>query len=183
MTTKTCSTCGETKPTDKFGKKQSNLDGLQSSCKTCRSAQASAYREANREHISAYQRAYREANQDKITAYNRAYYEANRDKITARVSAYYEANRDKLSAYREANRDKIADRNRARHALIGNPTKARCREVTARYATRKYEPWTPEEDRYLLTGPGTNLDKALQLSRTYHAVECRARQLRQDQTA
>ena len=183
MTTKTCTMCGETKPTDKFGKKQSNLDGLQSSCKTCRSARQRAYYEANREQISAYQHAYREANRDKFTAYNRAYYEANRDKMIARQRAYREANREEIKAYREANRDKINARNRARHALIGNPTKVRCQEVAARYATRKYDPWTPEEDRYLLTCPGTNLDKALQLSRTYDAVERRAEKLRQDNAA
>lgn len=87
-------------------------------------------------------------------------------------------------AYNEANRDKISARDRARYNLIGNQGQDRTREVTTRYATRTREPWTPEEDRYLLTGTGTYMDRALQLSRTYKAVARRAAKLRrQDQTA
>lgn len=102
----------------------------------------------------------------------RAYYEANREQISARVSAHYEANRDKIKAY-----------NHARRALMGNPSTKRSQEVAARYATRVWDQWTPEEDHYVLTGPGTLIDKALQLSRTYEAVKRRSRQLRQEQTA
>lgn len=194
MTTKTCTKCGETKPTDQFGKDRTKRDGLQSNCKDCQRA----HREANRDKILARQRSYREANRDKINAYDRAYNEANRekrrayreanrDKINEQKRTHYEANRDEIAArqraYNEANREQINARDRARYALVGSPGGARAREVTARYATRTGEPWTPEEDRYILTDPGTIMDKALQLSRTHSAVESRARQLRQENAA
>lgn len=141
MTTKTCTKCGETKPTDQFHKCRSSRDGLQSSCTTCTDAMSRAYYEANREHIVAQKRAYNEVNRDKINA-----------------------------------------RQRARNTLMGNPFRDRAQEVTTRYATRIRDPWAPEEDNYVLTGPGTLMDKALQLSRTYDAVKNRAKLLRQDST-
>lgn len=187
MTTKKCTTCGETKPTDQFHKCRSSRDGLKSSCKTCANAMSRAYYEANREHIAAQKRAYNEVNRDKINARQRAYNEANRDKMIARQRAYREANQDKVAArdraYNEANRDKINARQRARNALMGNPFRDRAQEVTTRYATRIRDPWTPEEDHYVLTGPGTLMDKALQLSRTYDAVKNRAKLLRQENAA
>lgn len=138
MTTKTCTKCGETKPTDQFHKNRANRDGLQPRCKDCQ----------------------------------RAYYKANRDKIAAQSHAYYEANREECNA-----------RDRARHALVGKPHTDRAQSITEKHATRKYDPWTPEEDRHLLTGPGTIMDKALQLSRTYDAVERRAAKLRRQEQA
>lgn len=153
MTTKKCTKCGETKPTEQFYKNSASKDGLHPQCKTCIAARNRAYYEANREE----RKAYREANREHIAASN--------------------------SAYREANREQIAAQKRARYALVGDPSGARTRAVTSRYSTRNRAPWTPEEDRYLLTGPGTLMDKALQLSRTYSAVNVRAHRLRQEQTA
>lgn len=169
MTTKTCTKCGETKTVDQFGKNRSHPDGLQSRCKTCH---------------NACQRAYYDENREERATYASAYYEANRDKITARVSAYSKANQDKIIAYREANRDRINARNRAHYNLVGKPSEKRCREIAARYATRAGEPWTQEEDRYLIDGPGTIMNKALQLSRTYSATRTRRTTLlRQDNAA
>lgn len=172
MTTKKCTTCGETKPTDQFNKNRTKRDGLKSRCRTC---------------LNAYNRAYREANRDRTNSYGRAYREANRDKENARVRAYKEKHREELAAYNrayyEANRDRENARSRARRALMGRPEQDRVRAITARYATRSGEPWTPEEDRYILTGPGTYIDKALQLSRTHSAVAVRANRLRQDNAA
>lgn len=172
MTTKTCTGCGETKTTDRFSKHRSKRDGLQSRCKTCLNADNRVYRKANRDRVNARARAYREANLDKENARGRAYKEKHREELAAYNRAYYEANRDRENA-----------RNRARRALIGKPEQDRVREITSRYATRSGEPWTPEEDRYILTGPGTYIDKALQLSRTHSAVAVRANRLRQDNAA
>lgn len=172
MTTKTCTKCGEIKSTDQFHKCRSHRDGLQSICKTCNAAMSRAYREANRDRTNSYSRTYREANRDKVSARQREYKKAHREELAA-------YNR----AYREANRDNIADRERAYYALVGHPHTERAQQITARYATRTGEPWTPEEDKYILTDPGTIMDKALQLSRTHSAVTVRARRLRQEQTA
>lgn len=157
MTTKTCTKCGETKTTDQFTKDNSKRDGLRSNCKTCIAPRNRAYKEANRDKIAAQQCAYREANRDRRNAQKRAYREANREECNAKCRAWY--------------------------ALVGDPGRERCQDVTARYATRNRAPWTPEEDRYLLTGPGTYMDKALQLSRTYSAVMTRAQLLRQENAA
>jgi hypothetical protein len=70
-----------------------------------------AYREANREKISARLKAYREANREKIRAGYKAHYEANRETILARKMAHYEANRETIlarkMAHYEANRETI----------------------------------------------------------------------------
>lgn len=107
-----------------------------------------------------------------VRTQQRAYQEENRDKINAQRRAYHEANREECNA-----------RNRARHALVGEPHTGRAQSITEKHATRIRDPWTPEEDRYIITGPGTYMDKALQLSRTYSAVSQRAQRLRQEQTA
>lgn len=157
MTTKTCTKCGETKTTDQFYKDRASKDGLCQQCKACRAARNRAYYEANREECTAKRRAYWEATREERNAQQRAYHEANRDRENARSRAYYN--------------------------FIGNSIAERHRAITSRYATRTGEPWTTEEDRYLLTDPGTLMDKALQLSRTYDAVKNRAKRLRQEQAA
>lgn len=172
MTTKTCTKCGETKSADQFYKNRTRKNGVKPRCKTCSDAQHRAYYETNRDKINARRRAYREENRDKINAQSRAYGKAHREE----QSAY-------SRAYRERNRAKINDSQRARYALVGNPSTKRSQEVTARYATRTREPWTPEEDQYIITGPGTYADKALQLSRTYNAVDNRAAKLRRQDNA
>lgn len=172
MTTKTCTKCGETKTTDRFSKHRSKRDGLQSNCKTCLTACNRAYRKANRDRVNARARAYREANRDRENARSRAYKEKHREELAAYNRAYYEANRDRENA-----------RSRARRALMGRPEQDRVRAITARYATRSGEPWTPEEDKYILTGTGTLTDKALQLSRTHSAVARRSAILRRQDNA
>ena len=98
---KTCTKCGETKPTTEFHKKSDTRDGLHSYCKSCRKASDKAYYEANKEKIKARDKAYREANKEKIKAYR----EANKEKIKARQRAYREASPEKVKAYYEANRE------------------------------------------------------------------------------
>lgn len=172
MTTKTCTGCGETKSTDQFHKNRKGKYGVSARCKACIAAQKRAYKEAHWDKIAAQKRAHYESNRDKINARQRAHYEANREEVNARNRAYYEANRVKIIA-----------RHRAYNALVGDPSTERSQEVTARYSTRTRDPWTPEEDRYVLTGPGTIVDKALQLSRTYNAVVHRATTLRRQDNA
>lgn len=100
-------------------------------------------------------------------ARQRAYYEANREKVAAYDRAYYESNREKLNA-----------RHRAHRALIGSPTEDKWQEISLKHATRKREPWSEEEDRYLANSTARAIDAALALQRTYNSVQARRQHLR-----
>ena len=84
---KTCTKCGETKPTTEFYKRSDARDGLQAHCKSCKKARSKAWYEANREEKKA---------RDK------AYYEANREKEKARHKAYYKTPAGKFSVYKKS---------------------------------------------------------------------------------
>ncbi len=99
---KTCTKCGETKPTTEFHKDKSKSDGLYPGCKVCRNARNRTHYEANSEKQKARHKDYREANPEKEKARNKAYYEANPEKIKARNKAYYEANSEKIKARTKA---------------------------------------------------------------------------------
>jgi hypothetical protein len=99
---KTCTKCGETKPTTEFYKRSDARDGLQAHCKSCKKARSKAWYEANREEKKASSKAYREANPEKIKARRKAYCEANREKIKASSKTYREANSEKIKAYDKA---------------------------------------------------------------------------------
>ena len=51
--TKTCSTCGVTKPISGFSKSTSNVDGYRGQCKVCVKATTQIYQDSNRELINA----------------------------------------------------------------------------------------------------------------------------------
>jgi len=102
---KTCTKCGETKPTTEFYKKSAARDGLRNQCKSCKKAQQKAWHEANREEKKASSKAYREANPEKIKARRKAYHEANPEKIKAQKKAYRLTPAGKFSEYKNnANR-------------------------------------------------------------------------------
>jgi hypothetical protein len=58
-----------------------------------------AYRDANREKVSAGQKVWRDANREKVISWDRAYREANREKRRSGQKAYREANREKSISY------------------------------------------------------------------------------------
>lgn len=74
---KTCSKCGETKPTSDYRRDAQKRDGLQSCCRACDDAAASKYRAANRDKVRAYHAAYRAAHREELRAANAAYRKAN----------------------------------------------------------------------------------------------------------
>ena len=85
----------------------------------------SAWREANKEHVAAYQKRWRAENREKIAADQRAYYRANKAKLAGRQKAYREANPDRAAEsrrkWRDANRDQVkAYRHLRRAAEVGN---------------------------------------------------------------
>lgn len=68
-----------------------------------------AYREKNRDRLSAQKREYYERNKDKIKANTRKYHNKNRDRILVQMREYRERNKDKINAqhreWYEKNRD------------------------------------------------------------------------------
>lgn len=55
---KKCSKCHEVKTIDSFFSRKGASDGKMSSCKKCKTAATYAWRDANRDHLNAYQREY-----------------------------------------------------------------------------------------------------------------------------
>jgi 5-methylcytosine-specific restriction endonuclease McrA len=102
-TLKRCPKCGETKPTDAFSKCSNRKDGYQAYCKTCRSADYAA----NREAISARRHAYYVANAEKICERVRAYQATHTEAKRAYNRAYIAATREERKAYKEANKEHI----------------------------------------------------------------------------
>jgi predicted GIY-YIG superfamily endonuclease len=66
--------------------------------------QNKAYRENNKEKLSADSKAYREKNKEIKIAYQKEYYEKNKEKINANQKEYEEKNKERISARR---REKI----------------------------------------------------------------------------
>lgn len=66
---KTCTKCGETKPTTEFHKQSDGRDGLRCDCKSCRKAWGKAWREANPERIKAQKKAYYKTPAGKFSEY------------------------------------------------------------------------------------------------------------------
>jgi hypothetical protein len=77
---KTCSRCGETKPTSEFYRNRTYRDGLFSYCKACHSSASKAWAKANREADYAYRRQWvqtdRTANPEKYRQRHRRRYDA-----------------------------------------------------------------------------------------------------------
>ncbi len=69
---KTCTKCGETKPTTEFHKNRAKSDGLRCRCKVCHRADAKAYREANPEKEKASSKAYYKTPAGKFSVYKKS---------------------------------------------------------------------------------------------------------------
>ena len=98
---KTCTKCGETKPTTEFHKNKAKSDGLRYRCKVCHRADRKAWREANPEKVKARSKAWREANPEKAKACSKAWYEANREEKKASSKAYRLTPVGKLREYED----------------------------------------------------------------------------------
>lgn len=68
---KNCTKCGESKPLDMFYARKGSSDGRMSHCKPCKNASTYSWRDANREHLNAYQREFNgtEEQRQKRSAY------------------------------------------------------------------------------------------------------------------
>ena len=121
MEMKTCSKCGETKPTTEFNKDSRRISGLRARCKSCASierasnpekgrANAARWLAANKQRKRATDAAWRAANREKVKARVDAWYAANRDRVNATQASQYAANPEKKkaanAAWRAANPEK-----------------------------------------------------------------------------
>lgn len=92
-------------------------------------------------------------------AYDRAYHETCREERRAYRLAYYEAHKEE-------------------HTAQVRKSDQRRRSTSREVATRNGEPWTPAEDKVVLTSEGTELDIAIELGRTTSSVNSRRKLLR-----
>lgn len=127
---KTCTKCGQTKPTTDFGKYSGKRNGLRSCCKACHNSSNAAWRVANPE-------------------YNAAYYEANREKMLESQASYREVNRDKIREYDAARQKANPSRNREAKAKWrkANPQKARQSKATWAASNPEYYSYYREANR------------------------------------
>ena len=95
---KTCTKCKASKALTEFGKHSGGRNGLQPSCKECRSVDHKAWREANKDRHAAKNAAWNEANKDRRATTGAAWYEANKDRKAATGAAWHAANLDKVAA-------------------------------------------------------------------------------------
>ena len=92
---KTCSRCGETKPTTEFYKNPGKRDGFESSCKVCMRIAASSWRAANTEKDKATKTAWAKANPEKMKAYATKWQKANPESTRANTAKWRAANPEK----------------------------------------------------------------------------------------
>lgn len=85
---KECRKCGEVKPAAEFNKDSHRTDGLYAYCKVCKSENDRAYREKNKEKISAKDKKYRAANKEKLKETKRKWLAKNMDKRRATALRY-----------------------------------------------------------------------------------------------
>lgn len=165
MKTKRCSACKETKPVSEFCKRRDSKDGLNASCKPCKSEKDRRYREANREKVAEKGRRYYEANKEKIAEYRRRWYEANRERVIERSRSWSEANRE------QKNREGLK---------LANEVNARSLEL----AHRQGLPWEDWEDEFVLADNGlTDYQKAVKLGRSFSSIKNRKGRLKRKANA
>lgn len=87
-TTKTCTKCNEDKELTEFHKHKLGRDGLNPSCKACRSGSARARRNSNHAEILKREQAQRDARGDELKEYNKRYREQNNEKFIASTLRY-----------------------------------------------------------------------------------------------
>ena len=96
---KTCTKCGESKPTNEFSKSASTRDGLRFRCKTCESIALTAWRSANREKHNATAAKLRAKNREKARASHAKWRAANPGKAHAATAKWKAANCENVKAY------------------------------------------------------------------------------------
>lgn len=144
---KTCTKCGEEKPTTEFYKNAGASDGLRPDCKVCKRASVAAQQAANPENHRAQARKWYAANRERAKANAAAYRSANPEspeKMRARSAAWHATNRDKVKVRQLAWRTENRDRNVANAARWYAANRDRARANATKWqaanpeACRKY---------------------------------------------
>lgn len=108
---KTCTKCGETKPTTDFYKNSKKRDGLTLWCKPCNVLAAAKWAAANRDKVNVANAKWRAANPEKIRAGKAKWEAANQEKIKVARAKWQNANPEKRRAacakWQAANRGKV----------------------------------------------------------------------------
>lgn len=112
---KKCPKCGEVRSVDCFSVCRSRRDGLQSSCKSCKSK---AY-QANRDAVLSKQKQYQTENPEHVRQLRKANYERNKAVIAKKQAEYYQKNKDRYAAYNRSyrlqNQDSIKQKKNAHY--------------------------------------------------------------------
>lgn len=174
---KTCSKCGESKPTQDYHACKSKPDGLASNCKRCRNAagviytaskaeELKAYRETNAEKIKAYQASYQLKNADRLRASKAAYYASNNEKVKASVAAYRAEHKEDAKAYRAAYYLANLDRESAVQAAYYEDNAEKIRSAQASYYANNSDEIKARVNLYRAANPET----VSQLKAAYRAA-------------
>lgn len=95
---KICSKCKEIKGLDKFYKKLSHKDGLNSQCKTCVDNSCKIYNKNNPEKVNAYKNNWTKRNPDKIASQIASYRENSPEKLKETKKSYKLRNKGRVNA-------------------------------------------------------------------------------------
>lgn len=96
MITKTCTKCGETKPTSEFHKQADSPDGFRWSCKVCTKTSNDAWKTANATKVKEAKSRWQKENPDKARAIKAKYRAANKDKVKEISDKWRSANPEAL---------------------------------------------------------------------------------------
>lgn len=97
--TKTCNSCGITKPLTEFHRRHDSRDGHQGHCKLCQKERSVAWRLANLERYAAVRAEWRKNNPDKMRELKRAWNKAHPDRIAAKIARQKKNNPARTSAH------------------------------------------------------------------------------------
>jgi len=101
---KQCTKCGEVKVFAEFYSKKGGRFGLRADCIKCFLARSQSIRAESGGVWQAYMKAWRETNKEKVSAQKRAWRETNREEVSAQKRAWYATNREKVLAQKKASR-------------------------------------------------------------------------------
>ena len=115
---KTCSKCGIDKPLSCFAKREGASDGHRGQCYTCMRERRRVTNAPQTKQISEYMKAYRQANKERITAQKKAWVESNREYVRELERKYAVSNAVNKEAARQ--KWKIANPDKDRAAKAAN---------------------------------------------------------------
>lgn len=113
----------------------------------------------------------------KRLAYHALYYAKNKESLRAKAKARREDDPDKHRAAFKKYYEEHADERR----VINAKRERAMQEQTLETATRRFQPWTEDEDIELLASDLTSHELAAKLGRTYAATSVRRARLRKEE--